>query len=308
MSVSGGSCHVSGMNAPADPTFSALEALIDRLHQRGRLRVWSLVITVFGDAVVPRGGRIALGALQELMTRLQVEPGALRTALSRLASDGWVTRERDGRNSFYRLAEEGRHSFDLATRRIYAAGHPAWDGGWTVAIAAPGIGTPAEKARDLLDAGFVQIAPGAFVRPETAAAPDPGPAPENMLVMKATATHLPADVSAYWKLDALATSYGAFLGAFTPLAKDLSAGRWFPPVDAMAARILLIHDWRRIVLHDPALPDALLPNDWPGEAARDLARRIYATLVKPSEDWLDAAGLPKLNDPKVFAGRFGMSA
>jgi len=283
---------------------SALEALIDRLHERGRLRVWSLVITVFGDAVVPRGGRISLGALQELMARLRVEPGALRTALSRLASDGWVTRERDGRNSFYRLAEGGRHSFDLATRRIYAAGHPTWDGRWTVAIAPPGNGS-IEAAENLLDAGFVQIAPGAFLRPEIASAPDPGPLPDNMLVLKAAATHLPADLASYWKLDALADSYRAFAGAFTALAGAVQDGCPLAPGEAMAARTLLIHDWRRIVLHDPALPDALLPSVWPGDEARDLARRIYRALAVPSEKWLDEAGLSAPSDPKALGRRFG---
>lgn len=64
-----------------------VDSLIERLHARGRPRVWSLVITVFGDAIVPRGGRVALATLQEVMERLRVEPGALRTAMSRLAGE-----------------------------------------------------------------------------------------------------------------------------------------------------------------------------------------------------------------------------
>ena len=34
--------------------------IIERLHGAQRLRVWSVIITVFGDAIVPRGGRVAL--------------------------------------------------------------------------------------------------------------------------------------------------------------------------------------------------------------------------------------------------------
>ena len=99
-----------------------LTTLIDRLHGSGRLRVWSVIVTIFGDAVAPRGGKVALATLQEIVTRLRIEPGALRTAMSRLAGDGWVARERQGRNSFFSLDERGRDAFDLATRRIYAAG------------------------------------------------------------------------------------------------------------------------------------------------------------------------------------------
>src|SRR5690606_38240402 len=134
------------------------DALVRRLHERGRLRVWSLVVTAFGDAVVPRGGRIALAVLQELMGRLDVEPGALRTAMSRLAADRWVERERVGRNSFFELASGGRHSFALATRRIYAHGPPCWSGGWTVAIASRETGAATDE--ELTGNGFMRPAPG----------------------------------------------------------------------------------------------------------------------------------------------------
>ena len=56
----------------------------------------------------------------------------------------------------------------------------------------------------------------------------------------------------------------------------------------MVARILLIHAYRRIVLRDPGLPAALLPDDWPGHAARALTGRIYRRLLGPSESYLDA--------------------
>ena len=78
-------------------------------------------------------------------------------------------------------------------------------------------------------------------------------------------------------------------------------------VEHIAARALLIHDWGRIVLHDPGLPAALLPAGWPGDSARAIARAIYAKLAQPSERWLDEAGLPPLVDPQKFANRFGMA-
>jgi phenylacetic acid degradation operon negative regulatory protein len=83
-----------------------IEAHIARLHSGGRLRVWSLLVTFFGDAVAPRGGRVALSVLQDAMALLNIEAGAVRTAMSRLAGDGWVEREREGRLSFYELVTE----------------------------------------------------------------------------------------------------------------------------------------------------------------------------------------------------------
>lgn len=288
------------MDSPTQP--AALEALTDRLHERGRLRVWSLVITVFGDAIVPRGGRVALAALQELAARLRVEPGALRTALSRLAGDGWVERERQGRNSFFSLGAQGRHAFDLATRRIYAGGPPAWDGRWTVAIAPPGQGEA--DAAELQALGFVRAAAGVYLRPDPEGAADAAGALSGMLVVRGESAEHPEALRELWPSRETAAAYGAFVAAFSPLRARLAGGAALLPLDAMAARTLLIHEWRRIVLRDPGLPKALWPRDWPGEEARGLARDIYAALLAPSEAWLDAAGLPPPTDPARFARRW----
>ena len=275
--------HPSCMRtAQADP-LALLEALVDRLHERGRLRVWSLVITLFGDAVVPRGGHVALSTLQEVLGRLRVEPGALSTAMSRLAADGWVIREREGRRSYFRLDERGRHAFDLATRRIYASGPPGWDGRWTVAIAPP---EPPQAAADLADLGFVRINGGVYLRPEGEGMPDAAAALEGLLVVHGERADHPDAFRALWPSGEVASAYRGFIEAFRPLAAALEAGGRLGPLDAIAARTLLIHDWRRIVLRDPSIPLALLPEDWPGEEARALMHRLQGLLREPSEKWL----------------------
>jgi phenylacetic acid degradation operon negative regulatory protein len=291
------------MTAPVNAAESALEALISRLHRRGRLRVWSLVITIFGDAILPRGGRVPLAVLQELLARLRIEPGALRTAVSRLASDGWVIREKEGRNSFYRLDERGRHAFDLATRRIYAAGPPDWAGEWTIGLANPGA--TGDGGAALRAAGFIRLAGGVYLRPETAASPDARKELAGMLVIHGSSAEHPETLRALWPSADIDAAYRAVAASFAPLATALDGGASLPPLDAMAARTLLIHDWRRIVLRDPGLPAALLPEDWAGKDARNLARGIYAKLTKPSEQWLDKSGLPPLSDQNHVAHRFG---
>src|SRR3954468_10062072 len=94
-----------------------LARIIDQL-KREPSRTGSIVITVFGDAIVPRGGSVWLGALLEFFAGLDVDGGVVRTAMSRLATDGWLERNKVGRNSFYRLDAKGRHTFDTATKHI----------------------------------------------------------------------------------------------------------------------------------------------------------------------------------------------
>lgn len=291
------------------PTFrtpqQALDALIASLHASGRPRVWSLVITLFGDAIVPRGGRAPLTLIQDVMARLGVEAGAVRTAMSRLAADHWVIREKDGRNSYYRLADEGRHAFDLATRRIYAAGPPDWDGTWTVVVAAPGTVVSAQRAAALRIVGFGSAGNGTWLRPETASAGNGVALGSDVLVVHGAAKLLPGDVSTFWAMESLGLAYLELSATLSPLVRLLERSGPLASLDALAARVFACHHWRRIVLRDPALPAELLPADWPGDNARDLMRELYRHLGGPSEAWLDAAGLPVAADIARFERRFG---
>lgn len=279
----------------------ALDALIDDLHRQGRLRVWSLAITIFGDAVSPHGGTVALSVLQDIMQRLRIEPGALRTAMSRLAAEGWVDRQKKGRLSFYRFEGKGRHAFDQATRRIYASGPPDWDGDWTIAVGQPGTQMADEVA--LQDAGFEKIAGNVFLRAECE--PAECAVLAGMLVFRTRAEQVPEWISALWPLSEIGLAYNSLSEQLRPLCLALETDGDLAGIDAMAARTLLIHHWRRIVLRDPGLPAALLPKDWAGEAARDQVRRIYAHLRLASEDWLDGSGLAPLADRAAFSRRFG---
>ena len=115
--------------------------------------------------------------------------------------------------------------------------------------------------------------------------------------------------AAAFGLRPLADSYRAFFERFAPLAEDLSSGCMLDGPSSLVARVLLIHEFRRIVLRDPLLPEALLPTDWPGTPARALATNIYRLLVTAAEDYLDAVARDengRLAPPvQSFFRRFG---
>src|SRR5436190_23294208 len=95
-----------------------LARIVEQL-KREPSRTGSIVITVFGDAIVPRGGSVWLGTLLEFFDALDIDSGVVRAAMSRLATDGWLERNKIGRNSFYRLAKKVRQTLADATRHIY---------------------------------------------------------------------------------------------------------------------------------------------------------------------------------------------
>src|SRR6187397_1039589 len=252
------------------PLSPPIASLLKQFHARKPARIWSLIVTLYGDAVVPRGGSLWIGSLIEIMDLFDIDAGHVRTAMSRLSSDGWLSRVKRGRASHYRLSKRGEGVFLAAARRIYFDEQKPFDGNLRIAILEPDLADPAGARRALRDAGFVALS--ASVQLALAEPPAKLSARKGVYILSntigKTERHL---ASAAWTLPATAAAYQAFVTQFAPLdaTSDLS------PQDALVARILLIHAWRRIVLRDPGLPSALLPDDWPGHAARELTGRIY---------------------------------
>jgi phenylacetic acid degradation operon negative regulatory protein len=247
-------------------------------------RTGSVVVTIYGDAIVPRGGSVWLGTLTAILSALGVAEGAVRTAMSRLAADGWLTRSRTGRNSFYRLAEKGRATFAAATKHIYHPAEQVWDGRLTLAFA-QGADEAAWR-----EAGFGQPLPGLWIAPAGGSVPPVG---EEAMCLSASGAPpaMAALAASAWPLDRTKTGYRRFIATFGPLAEAVAGGLPLSDLDSLAVRVLLIHDYRRVVLRDPLLPAPLLPADWPGTEARRLCGGLYHAVLEASERWLDANGL-----------------
>jgi len=263
--------------APAFPANSMIAALAGI----GDLRLWSLVITIFGDSVHPRGGVVAARVLGEITGRIGIRPGALRVALHRLAQDGWITRQRHGRLSYCRLTAAGRAEFGPAAARIYAR-TPALTGPWRLA-ALPAQPAEAREAagRALGRAGFVALGPGLWL-----GAAQAGPPPGQAVVVEGRLESPP-----HWAREALA--YPGLVQEYARLAlalatlEDALADHAAPaPLDALALRTLCVHHWRRLLLRHADLPARFFPADWQGETCRARMLRLHATLSPGAERWL----------------------
>jgi phenylacetic acid degradation operon negative regulatory protein len=263
-------------------------------------RAKSLVMTIFGDAIVPHGGRLWLGSLIELVGPLGVTDRLVRTSVFRLAQEGWLVASREGRRSSYALQPEARPRFERANRRIYAAPGLDWDGRWTVLLAPGGSIDASLRAavrKELEWEGYAMLAPGLLAHP----AADHGSLAEilarvdgagKIFVCRATeldginARPLGELVSEGWNLSGVVESYRHFIEVFSPLLDLLQAGEAPAPQAAFVMRSLLIHAYRRVQLHDPMLPLVLLPQPWPGSDAYALAQAIYRLTWAPAEQYL----------------------
>jgi len=268
------------------------KALLTSFERRRPMRAGSLIVTIYGDAIVPRGGSLWLGSLLDMMAGFGVEPGLVRTAVSRLVADGWFERTRIGKHSYYRLSATGAAEFATATTRIYRADHPAWSGEMDIAIITAADAGKRGGLRDrMLREGYGQAAANVMLRPYARGSEGTARAGERDVIRLLTQPENGEKVRelarACWQLDALDASYRQFLKAFGPVATEIADGAPLEDAQAFQLRTLLIHDWRRIVLRDPLLPAAMLPEEWSGTRALEVVGGAYRQILGASERWLD---------------------
>ena len=252
----------------------AIQALVERFHSRSPVRTWSLIVTIFGVVALKERRALRLGELQDWLAACGIEAGLVRTALSRLVASGTLLRGRDGKVALYRLSATAEAAFERAASLIYGPDRPRPTGLIELAVIANGEARGQTRSH-LDEAGFLALGSTALVRAEHHDRPMP---------VNAAVVFLRADVSAdlmaraetIWPLAELAAGYQAVI---VHAGSVLAASAAMTNEERLLARILLVHEFRRVVLRDPFLPLRLLPSAWPGEAARDTFDRAIGRLA-----------------------------
>ena len=277
-------------------TRQSVDTWIAKQQRQPALRTKSLVMTVFGDAIAPRGGSVWLGSLIALLEPLGIGERLVRTSVFRLAEEGWLEASRSGRRSRYRLSPHGERRFLRAHQRVYANSGPRWDGQWLL-VSPQGHASTAQKSllkKELLWEGFALLAPGLFACPgdnQEALAEVLMRTRMNGKVIVLSATDagiagsrpLEEITSEAWPLKETARTYKKFIARFEELKQMLTPPARLDSARAFTLRTLLIHDYRRALLSDPQLPASLLGDDWPGKQAQALCRSLYLALEKDAD-------------------------
>ncbi|WP_353179131.1 MULTISPECIES: phenylacetic acid degradation operon negative regulatory protein PaaX [unclassified Salinisphaera] len=298
-----------------------VDTLIEQFSGRRSLRATSLIISVYGDAIAPRGGTVWLGSLIRLLEPLGLNERLVRTSVYRLSKEGWLSSEQIGRRSYYSLTRSGWRSFERAYERVYSEPRVSWDGEWTLVLMAQ---VPQRK-RETLRKELSTLGFGAFSSDMLAHPLPPRAALTSVLqdldvqrrvvLMRARNEGLPTSaplnrlVRECWNLEALGVQYAEFLDRFRPVWRAIDSNGGLEPQDAFLIRTLLIHEIRRLLLRDPQLPDDVLPGDWPGAAARLLCRNLYRATFRQAETYLaevlETADGPLPEPAAYFYERFG---
>ncbi|WP_425043090.1 PaaX family transcriptional regulator C-terminal domain-containing protein [Primorskyibacter sp. S87] len=257
----------------AQNDLSWFDASVSQLIDPQNQRVWSLIVSLFGDLAQRPGDRISGGALTRILHPLGLKPEAIRVALHRLRKDGWIDSDRIGRESVHYLTEFGRARSAEVTPRIYDR-DPAVADHWHLLVAEDGQAVQSLNEL-LLTRPYLSLG-----RNVALGADDPPAECEDLLVFEVTARAVPS-----WVQDRLfPTDLREACDSLRQAAENVSksrAGKALTPLQVATLRTLVVHRWRRVVLRHPDLPEEFSPVGWTGPACRSAVFKLLDTLPFP---------------------------
>ncbi|MCW2794513.1 PaaX family transcriptional regulator C-terminal domain-containing protein [Nocardioides sp.] len=245
----------------------------------------SALFDVYGDHLRSRGGQAPVASLLRLLEPVGIAAPAVRTAISRMVAQGWLEPVSPDGLRGYRATYLATRRLDEAGERVYRRAPTTWDGTWHLAIVdAPAHRTARSRLRaDLTYLGYAELADSVWVSPYPRGELDSVLQRAGATAHTASADRVDPVPTSAWDLDSLRAAYVDWLlGAGEQVADQLALHEDDDEA-AFAARFHLVHEWRKFLFRDPGLPDALLPDDWPGREAAELFTR-EASRLQPGSD------------------------
>ncbi len=239
---------------------------VSALSALGPIRVWSLLVTVFGDLAPDCS--LEGPTLSALMDGIGIKPEATRVALHRLRADGWITSQKQGRISQHRLTPKGRQDSEAARPRIYGQTETAGTRAKAVLV---------RNGAEALDpALFASIGPTLFLCAQDT------PTPPDAMIL--AVDDIPRWLGAQIEPPAFVGSYEALFRVLTQIDSEVTEP--ISPLETAVLRVMIVHAWRRLVLKHPNLPHSAHTPEWRGHDCRALVTQLLGRFERPALDQL----------------------
>jgi phenylacetic acid degradation operon negative regulatory protein len=250
----------------------------------------SALFDLYGDHLVGRGRRASVAALVRCLGALDIAPPAVRTAISRMVRQDWLEPVKTPSGPGYALTSRAVHRLDEAGARIYRTRQQPWDGRWQLLTFAR-IRDRSRRERIRLGLGYLgygAIDDTTWIAARASSELDLLLETEQVAADRFSAEHegdTPALVRRVWDLAALAAAYQQWMTAAGEIVAAVEPDG--PDEAAFAARSRLVHEWRKFLFTDPALPADLLPSPWPGRDAAAYFDDQAARLLPATSRFID---------------------
>ncbi|UCD04915.1 MAG: hypothetical protein JSV98_07270 [candidate division WOR-3 bacterium] len=275
----------------------------ERGHTKIQARFSTVIYTLFGAFIVPRGGKVHAASLIDLVFPLGFSPNAIRLGLSRMARQGVFDIKKSGRRSYYSLNTKGMKWMEQGRVRAFEVKRRKWDGRWRLVV----YNFP-ETMRDLRDRlrcklqslGYANMSASLWVSPYDLQA-DLYRYLKEISILDYVETFT-ADytgqrrnkefAATVWHIDDLAKQYRVFVRKYEKLIsaykRSVKGRRPMDPADCFARRFCMTAEYVALRLADPMLPSELLPENWAGIRAEEIHSDLLKLLKPRADAFVDA--------------------
>ncbi|PHS20423.1 MAG: hypothetical protein COA86_00265 [Kangiella sp.] len=275
-----------------------VENFISARVEQANISCKTLLVTFFGDVISIHGGWIWLGSLITSLSALGYSERLVRTSVFRLVEDDWLKVKKIGRKSYYSLTQNAENHNKKAARRIYASSKLSSSDEWLIVIPSFVAEEKIEPfKRQIRWLGFSTIASSVYAHPSF----DKNSLDEmlremdlfgEVIVFSASTLDnqsslaLKKLVFQKWNLKKLQNKYEQLITDYKPILDSIAKEQKMDYHYSFLLRLLVIHEYRRVLLNDHELSQDMLPNDWSGIKANQLITDLYAVLEKPSSIYI----------------------
>jgi phenylacetic acid degradation operon negative regulatory protein len=257
------------------------------------LKPQSMIFTIYGEYVRHFGGEIWVGSLTRLLGQFGMSEQAVRVAISRIASQGWLKARKVGNRSYYSLTPRGKKRMNEASARIYKQSPGRWDGKWCIIhynIPEKQRAKRDQLRKELSWMGFGMLANSVWISPNDLAdrvkeIAESYDASEYIEVFRSEHLGVSTDkqlVEKCWNLDEINKAYEEFISRYQPqyerLKEQVKNEEDISDAECFVEKTKLVHEYRKFLFIDPSLPEELLPDFWTGREADRLFRHYYELL------------------------------
>lgn len=260
------------------------------------LRPQTLLFTFLGHHILQHhpDSAVATSTIIEVLDRLDVSAQAARSTLTRMVTRGYLHRHRSGRRAYFSMSPALRKVLLDGESRLFSTPvRELPDGSWTLlsfSIPEDQRGDRHTLRTSLGWHGFGLLRNGLWIAPGVVdiAADLHRLGLQDRTEVFAAQPMVPTDigriVAEAWDLDAIEAEYREFIDRWTDEVPPEVSG-------ALAAQVRLLTEWRQLLVDDPQLPVAHLPDGWPALRAYELFRSrlddLQADAARELEDLLD---------------------
>ncbi len=269
---------MKAMTAPTDAFLNARDTLISI----GDRRVWSIIVTLFGDMAQSPGAEISGLVLSRITELMGIKPEAMRVALHRLRNDGWITSQKTGRTRKHMLSDYGRDLSEKASVRIYARSDAQADQ-WHMVLVQPAPQSKLKSIGSLLERrGYASVGNGVYFGAASSC-----DIPEDCFLLPGSTQKIPDWLKENIARGTLNDGYQELEDALNLVNQTFDLQPEFSQFEVAALRILIVHHWRYLVLRSPDLPEIFFPRGW---RKQDCCMLVHDTLDRLARPKLKSLG------------------